>query len=118
MASPENDEDAKMDMDGMSMPEMDMPAEDINQMQADAVGAEGRVVSVDMDAKSVTIDHKPVPEIGWPAMVMAFKAPSEIDLMSVKAGEPVRFAFRKTETGYELDMIEPMPEDGEAGDEQ
>ena len=118
MASPENEEDAKMDMDGMSMPEMDMPAEGMNQMEADAVSAEGRVVSVDMDANSVTIDHKPVPEIGWPAMVMAFKAPSEIDLMSVKAGEPVRFAFRETETGYELDMIESMPEDGEAGDEQ
>lgn len=116
MASPENDEDTNMD--GTSMPEMDMPAEAMNQMEADAVGAEGRVVSVDMDAKSVTIDHKPVPEIGWPAMVMAFKAPSEIDLMSVKAGEPVRFAFRETETGYELDMIESMPEDGEAGDEQ
>jgi len=118
MASPKNEEDAKLDMDDTSMPEMDMLAEDVNQREPDAVSAEGRVVSVDMDAKSVTIDHEPVPEIGWPAMVMAFKAPSEIDLMSVKAGEPVRFAFRETETGYELDMIEPMPEDGEAGDEQ
>ena len=116
MASPEKDEDAKMDMDGMSMSENNMTANDMKTI--DAVGAEGRVVSVDMDAKSVTIDHKPVPEIGWPAMGMAFKAPSEIDLMSVKAGEPVRFAFRETETGYELDMIESMPEDGEAGDEQ
>ncbi|WP_428408633.1 efflux RND transporter periplasmic adaptor subunit [Hyphococcus sp.] len=118
MVSPENEEDAKMDMGGMSMPERDIPAEDMNRMEVDAVSAEGRVVSVDMDANSITIDHKPVPEIGWPAMVMAFKAPSEIDLMSVKAGEPVRFAFRETETGYELDMIEPMPEDGEARDEQ
>jgi Cu(I)/Ag(I) efflux system membrane fusion protein len=118
MAPPADAGEAPMAMDGTSTPEMDMSAEDMNPMEADAVGAEGRVVSVDMDAKSVTIDHKPVPEIGWPAMVMAFKAPSEIDLMSVKAGEPVRFAFRETETGYELDMIESMPEDGEAGDEQ
>ncbi|GJL93542.1 efflux RND transporter periplasmic adaptor subunit [Hyphococcus sp.] len=116
MAPLENEETTPMEMDGMSMSEMNTPANDMKE--SDAVGAEGRVVSVDMDAKSVTIDHKPVPEIGWPSMVMAFMAPAKIDLMSVKAGEPVRFAFRETDTGYELDMIEPMPEDGEAGDEQ
>ena len=108
MAPPENEKTTPVDMDGMSMSEMNTPANAMKE--SDAVGAEGRVVSVDMDAKSVTIDHKPVPEIGWPSMVMAFKAPSNIDLMNVKAGEPVRFAFRETETGYELDMIEPMPE--------
>ncbi|WP_425408247.1 efflux RND transporter periplasmic adaptor subunit [Hyphococcus sp.] len=116
MAAPDKEENAPMDMDGMSMSSMNMPAGDMKE--SDAVGAEGRVVSVDMDAKSVTIDHEPVPEIGWPSMVMAFKASPEIDLMSVKAGEPVRFAFRETEAGYELDMLEPMPKDGEMGDEQ
>ncbi|WP_428410603.1 efflux RND transporter periplasmic adaptor subunit [Hyphococcus sp.] len=116
MAAPDTEENAPMDMDGMSMSNMNMPAGDMKE--SDAVGAEGRVVSVDMDAKSVTIDHKPVPEIGWPSMVMAFKASPEIDLMSVKAGEPVRFAFRETETGYVLDMLEPMPEDDKTGDEQ
>ena len=114
MAPPENEETTQVDMDGMSMSEMNTPANDMKQ--SDAVGAKGRVVSVDMDAKSITIDHEPVPEIGWPSMVMAFKAPSHIDLMNVKAGEPVRFAFRETETGYELDMIEPMPKP--AGEEQ
>ena len=103
-------------MDGMSMSDMNMPADDMKA--SEAVGAEGRVVSVDMSSKNVTIDHKPVPEIGWPSMVMAFKASPKIDLMSVKPGEPVRFAFRETETGYELDMLEPMPEDAETGDEQ
>ncbi|GJL93543.1 efflux RND transporter periplasmic adaptor subunit [Hyphococcus sp.] len=114
MAPPENEETTPMESDGMSMSEMNMSADDMKE--TNAVGAEGRVVSVDMEAKSITIDHEPVPEIGWPSMVMAFKAPSNIDLMNVKAGEPVRFAFRETETGYELDMIEPMPKP--AGDEQ
>ena len=114
MAPPENEETTPMEMDGMSMSEMNTPANDMKE--SDAVGAEGRVVSVDMEAKSITIDHEPVPEIGWPSMVMAFKAPSNIDLMSVKAGAPVRFAFRETEAGYELEMIEPMPKP--AGDEQ
>ena len=116
MAPPENEKTTPVEMDGMSMSEMNTPANAMKE--SDAVGAEGRVVSVDMDAKSVTIDHKPVPEIGWPSMVMAFMAPSNIDLMSVKAGEPVRFAFRETEAGYELEMIEPMPDDSDAGDNQ
>jgi len=118
MAPPADAGEAPIAMDGMSMPEMDMSAEKGNEMGADAFGAEGRIVSIDMETKSVTIDHKPVPEIGWPSMVMAFKAPSGIDLMSVKAGEPVRFAFRETETGYELSMIEPMPEESEKGGKQ
>ncbi|MGE0409272.1 MAG: copper-binding protein, partial [Amphiplicatus sp.] len=66
----------------------------------------------------VTIDHGPISELGWPSMVMAFKAPSGINIMSVKVGEPVRFAFRETATGYELSKIEPMPEESEKGDEQ
>ena len=116
MAAPDEEDNAPMDMDGMSMSDMNMPADDMKA--SEAVGAEGRVVSVDMSSKNVTIDHKPVPEIGWPSMVMAFKASPKIDLMSVKPGESVRFAFRETETGYELDMLEPMPEDAETGDEQ
>lgn len=85
---------------------------------AAAVEARGRVVAMDMDARSVTIDHDPVPQIGWPSKVTAFKAPSGISIMSVKIGEPVRFAFRETATGYELSMIEPMPEESERKGEQ
>lgn len=116
MAAPDNQDNAPMAMDGMPMSEMNMAADDMKE--SDAVGAEGRVVSIDMDAQSVTIDHKPVPEIGWPSMVMAFKASPNIDLMSVKTGESVRFSFREVETGYELDMLEPMPEEDGEGDGQ
>jgi Cu(I)/Ag(I) efflux system membrane fusion protein len=71
-----------------------------------------------MAAKSVTIEHEPVPQIGWPAMTMAFKAPSGMNITEVKKGETVRFAFRETADGYELAEIEPMPEDSAKGDDQ
>lgn len=110
MAPPTESETEPMAMSDGSMGGMDMSAENINETEGGAVSAEGRVVSVDMDAKSVTIDHKPVPEIGWPAMTMAFMAPSEIDMDAVKEGDSVRFAFRESAAGYELAMIAPLVE--------
>ena len=110
--------DTSDDAGGESMAGMDMEHDDHAAPAAAAVEAQGRVVSMDMDAKSVTIDHGPISELGWPSMVMAFKAPSGINIMSLKPGQPVRFAFRETATGYELDMIEPMPEENEKGDQQ
>jgi len=80
--------------------------------------AEGRIVSIDVEKNTITIDHKPVPEIGWPAMTMAFMAPPEIDMNAVKIGEAVHFAFRETARGYELAAIAPMPEKEMIGDEQ
>ncbi|GJL90916.1 efflux RND transporter periplasmic adaptor subunit [Hyphococcus sp.] len=115
---------------GMSMSDMeqsdthDMAAMDAMSMSdkkmddQEPIGAEGRVVAIDMDAKSITINHKPVPEIGWPAMTMAFKAPVEIDLNVIKTGEAVRFVFRETSNGYELTGIAPMPESELTGDDQ
>ncbi|MEX0645308.1 MAG: efflux RND transporter periplasmic adaptor subunit [Parvularculaceae bacterium] len=104
-------------MDRGSMAGMDMAQEnDAAATAGDPVEAQGRIVGVDMKTKSVTIDHEPVPEIGWPAMTMAFKAPPGMDMGDIKEGEAVRFAFRETANGYELAKIEPMPEDKAKGD--
>lgn len=117
LAPPEKSEAAMMSGEA-PMGEMSMEGEASKEVPDKPVSAEGRVVEVDMAAKSVTIDHEAVPEIGWPAMTMAFKAPPGIDMKAVKKGETVRFAFRKTQGGYELADIEPMPEDEPQGDHQ
>ena len=109
-------DDSHEDMDHGSMAGTGLDHDSRVAPAAAPVEAQGRVVEVDAKEKSVTIDHGPIPEIGWPAMTMAFKATPGINIMSVKAGEPVRFAFRQTEAGYELSMIEPMPERGMKGD--
>ena len=137
LVPPQNTEPGPMPAEESSMDGMDISHEDMSDnaggesnasidMRHDGhtapgaadVETQGRVVSIDMTAKSVTIDHDPIPQLGWPSMVMAFKAPSGINIMSVKAGESVRFAFRQTATGYELSMIESIPEERKKGDAQ
>jgi Cu/Ag efflux protein CusF len=53
----------------------------------------GTVTAVDAAAGTVTLQHGPIPEVGWPAMTMAFKASPEI-VRQVKTGEKVDFDLR------------------------
>jgi Cu(I)/Ag(I) efflux system membrane fusion protein len=55
--------------------------------------AQGKVESVDAD--SLTISHGPVPALKWPGMTMGFGKPAPTDFADVKAGDQVRFEFRK-----------------------
>jgi Cu/Ag efflux protein CusF len=50
----------------------------------------GTVTAIDKAAGKITLDHGPIPEVGWPAMTMAFKAKPEI-LNSVAVGDKVAF---------------------------
>lgn len=50
----------------------------------------GVVTAVDPAAGTVTLDHGPIPEAGWPAMTMGFKADPAL-LATVKTGDRVRF---------------------------
>jgi len=50
----------------------------------------GTVTAIDKVAGKITLDHGPIPEVGWPAMTMAFKAkPALLD--SVAVGDKVTF---------------------------
>jgi Cu(I)/Ag(I) efflux system membrane fusion protein len=62
--------------------------------------AEGTVERV--DATRVTVSHGPVPELGWPAMTMGFGKAGPQAFADIKAGDAVRFEFRKTGDGYAL----------------
>lgn len=64
-------------------------------MSGDAKMAKGAgtVTAVDAAAGTVTIDHAPIPEAGWPAMKMAFKASPDI-AKQVKAGDKVAFDLK------------------------
>jgi Cu(I)/Ag(I) efflux system protein CusF len=56
----------------------------------------GTVTAIDKAAGKITLDHGPIPEVGWPAMTMAFKASPAL-LNSVAVGDKV--AFDVTITG-------------------
>ena len=54
----------------------------------------GVVKAVDASAGTVTLDHQPIPGVGWPAMTMTFKAASRELLSGIKPGDKVAFSVR------------------------
>lgn len=54
----------------------------------------GTVTAVDTAGGTVTISHGPIPEAGWPAMTMAFKAIPPTLLSDVAVGDRVRFDLK------------------------
>jgi Cu(I)/Ag(I) efflux system periplasmic protein CusF len=75
---------------GEAVPEA-QPSETM-AMEAKATSAKGTgtVTAVDAAAGTVTIDPAPIPEIGWPAMTMAFRADPAL-LAGVAVGNMVAF---------------------------
>ena len=64
----------------------------------------GTVTAIDAAGGKITLDHGPIPEPGWPAMKMAFKAtPSVIGSTSV--GDKVEFDVRWTGMESEVTAI-------------
>jgi Cu(I)/Ag(I) efflux system protein CusF len=63
----------------------------------------GTVTAVSAD--SVTIDHQPIAEAGWPAMTMAFKASPDL-AKSVKPGDKVTFDLQLKDGGGEITAIQ------------
>ena len=51
----------------------------------------GVVKAIDPKAGTVTIQHGPIPAVGWPGMTMAFVAKPASMLKSVKVGQTVGF---------------------------
>lgn len=67
-----------------SMGEMVMPA---NAKEAKSAGT---VTAIDKAAGKITLAHGPIPEVGWPAMTMAFAAKTDL-LDSVAVSDKVMF---------------------------
>ena len=76
-----------------AMPGMPMPPQTGDASQGTTYTTMGEVASVAAD--SVTINHEPVPALGWPSMTMTFKAPDATMLSGVATGARVQFTFRQ-----------------------
>ena len=61
----------------------------------------GTVTAVDAGAGTVTIEHGPMPEIGWSAMTMTFKAAPAL-LAGVAEGDKVAFDLTVTDGRAEI----------------
>lgn len=92
-----------------SMPTEEMPmSEDMPMMASDTetsmASAEGTVTAVDDEAGTITVDHGPVPAVGWPAMTMAFEADEDLR-QEIAVGDEVAFDFRMSESGSQMTSI-------------
>ena len=86
----------------------DMAATPMAPAEADKSGVgSGVITAVDAAAGSITIDHGPIPGVGWPAMTMSFKAvPAVVE--KAKVGERVQFDV--TVRGRESEVTAIRPE--------
>ena len=82
-----------------NMGEMDMAS-----AHGMAIQSTGTVTAVDQAAGTVTIDHAPIPEANWPAMVMGFKASPAVT-QGVAAGDKVSFDLKLENGGGEVTAI-------------
>jgi len=67
----------------------------------------GVVKAIDTKADTVTIQHGPIPAVGWPAMTMTFKAKPATLLDGLKVGETVDFDV--TTRGMDADVTAVHP---------
>ena len=66
------------------------PSEAMAMESGKAGKGSGTVTALDAAAGTVTIDHAAIPEVGWSAMTMTFKADPAL-LAGVKQGDEVAF---------------------------
>jgi len=64
----------------------------------------GVVTAIDKTAGTITLDHEAIPEAGWPAMTMGFKAaPALLD--GVAIGDKVAFDLKLHDGSGEVTAI-------------
>lgn len=66
----------------------------------------GVVTAVDADAGTVTIDHGPIPAVGWPEMTMRFSASPAV-VEAAKTGDRVEFDMAVRDGVNEITAIRP-----------
>ena len=64
----------------------------------------GTVTAIDAEAGTITVDHEPVAELGWPQMVMAFDASEEVR-GDISVGDAIKFTVEATDEGNTITAI-------------
>ena len=65
----------------------------------------GVIKAIDPGAGTLTIQHGPIPTVGWPAMTMTFKADPPALASAVKAGDRVAFDVKVQGSSNEVTAI-------------
>ncbi len=70
--------------------------------------AVGVIKAIDPKAGTVTIQHGPIPGVGWPAMTMTFKATPASLLEGLKVGERVGFDAKVRGMSADVTAVRPQ----------
>jgi Cu/Ag efflux protein CusF len=94
-------------------PAIPLPASGLRQLvhegHAGATKASGTVDAVDMVKRKITVSHKAIKSLGWPAMTMNFAVSKGIDLNTIKAGTNVNFTLVQGPDGqWVVDTLKPQ----------
>ena len=60
----------------------------------------GVVKSVNVEKRSASIAHGPVPSLNWPGMTMSFKVQDDATLAKLKPGARIEFSFVQSGRDY------------------
>jgi len=77
--------------------------------QGTTASGSGTITAINAAGRKVTFDHRPIPEIKWPAMKMEFPVAASVDLSKVKTGDKVRFTLSGSGSSYTVQSISPSP---------
>ena len=76
----------------------------------------GTLEAVDLETRSLTLSHAPIPELKWPRMTMDFQLADPALVQGVAPGSAVRFSFEVGEPGeYVVTRIEAAQAQPDAG---
>ena len=79
------------------------PAEKMKMPVAKAV-----VKKLMPEQNKVNLDHAPIPELGWPSMVMDFDVADGVSLEGLNEGDNIQITLQKGDNGYVISNIEAM----------
>ena len=80
---------------------------DADNPPSELIKGVGRITELDAGNASITLEHGPIPQLGWPAMTMAFELTESVDIDALSPDQTVNFGFRETSEGYRVERIEP-----------
>lgn len=91
----------------------DAGADSKNNANKKQVWIEGKIVDVMAKHNMLTIQHKAVPEWGWPDMLMDFPVKTSINIATLNANDPINFLVEKHDDGS-IEVIKIAQEDAKS----
>lgn len=82
----------------------------VDEGNKSSITATGSVDAISMDERKVTLSHRPIEELGWPAMTMDFRVAPDVDLSDIDDESHVAFTFtRESDGDVVVTDIKKMP---------